>query len=308
MLDQDDVQLVEQTETQREQHLQRRVLRLLLQHNEALLRQRFRLFFVDSTLPPIPLLQQYDRFVKLRTLGGELLNDIMPRIRRELSLKTNHSRLREEAPTRGDIDWTRSLERNFSHQPGLPPLQFETRQRQRTLDTPENVLVVAILLAFRREVQNTLREQFKDEELSASEQQTLVSADEQAERELATAYARTLVEKAAQAEVRDLVEQVAAHLRPGPGPYRDLLAWWQRFNGFRVGRASGQRATALASKRTDEKTTAWLYELWIALEIIHLLNQEGVVQPDDIQIATDVFQCTFSWQGRRFRLLYNRQL
>lgn len=308
MPDQDARQDVEQVEMQREQHLYRRVLRLLFLHNEALLRQRFRLFFVDSALPPIPLLQQYDRFIRLRTLSSELLNDIMPRIRRELSLETNHSRLREEAPTRGDIDWTRTLERNVNRQPGLPPLQFETRLRQRTLDTPANVLVVALLQTLRREVQNTLNEQFKDEELSANEKQTLVSIDEQAERELAAAYARTLAEKAARADVRGLVEQVAARLRPGPGPYRDLLAWWQRFNSFRIGRASGSRANALASKRGDEKATAWLYELWIALEIIHLLNQGGVVQPGDIQVATDALQCTFSWQGRRLRLLYNRQL
>jgi hypothetical protein len=308
MIEQENGVMDEPLDVRRERHLQRRVLRLLLQHNETLLRQQFRLFFADSALPPIPLLQQYDRFVKLRTLSGELLNDILPRIRRELSLKTSHSRLREEAPTRGDIDWPRSLERNLSQQPGLPPLQFETRLRQRTLETPENVLVVALLLSFRQELQCTLNEQFDDEELNASERQLLVSADEQAERELAAAYARTLIKQASQADVSELAEQVTAHLRPGPGPYRDLLAWWQRFNGFRVGRATGQRATALASKRTDEKTAAWLYELWIMLEIFHLLSQEAALQPDEIQIATDALQCTFSWQGRRFRLLYNRQL
>lgn len=296
------------TDSQPARHLQRRVLRLLLQHNESLLRQQFRLFFVESMLPPIPLLQQYDRFVKLRTLSSELLNDLLPRIRRELSLKTSHRRLREAAPTRGDIDWPRSLERNASQHPGLPPLQFETRLRQRTLDTPENVLVVAILLAFRREVRQVLNEQFEDEELDSSERQTLVSVDEQVERELSTAYARALARQAVQVNLPELAEQVTLHLRPGPGPYRDLLHWWQRFNSFRVGRAAGSRSVALASKRTDEKATAWLYELWIILELLHLLSQEEAVQPGEIQVATDVLQCPFTWQGRRFRILYNRQL
>src|SRR5438105_10778202 len=82
--------------------LQRRVLRLLIQHHEKLFRGQFRLFFVESSLPQMPLLQQYDRYMKLYALSNELLDDILPRIRRQLSLKTSHARLREEAPTRGD--------------------------------------------------------------------------------------------------------------------------------------------------------------------------------------------------------------
>lgn len=295
-------------EVLRDQHLQRRVLRLLLQHHEVLFRQQFRLFFAESALPPLPLLQQYDRFMKLRMLGGELLNDIMPRIRRELSLRTDHSRLREEAPTRGDIDWPRTLERAAGTQPGLPPQQFETRLRQRTQETPENLLAVALLLAFRRDLQTVLHEQFRDEELSAGEHQVLVGLDEQVERELAAPYARMLSKQAATGNVRELSEQVAVHLRPGAGPYRDLLAWWGRYQGLKVGRAAGTRSPALASKRSGEKTGAWLYELWIALELLHLLSQERGLQPDELTITTDTLQCTFTWQGRRFRLLYNRQL
>src|SRR5215469_5489417 len=105
--------------------LQRRVLRLLIQHHEKLFRGQFRLFFVASSLPQIPLLQQYDRYMKLYALSNELLDDILPRIRRQLSLKTNHARLLEEAPTRGDIDWQRTLERSWTQASGQPPLQFE---------------------------------------------------------------------------------------------------------------------------------------------------------------------------------------
>ena len=295
-------------EYDRERQLHRRVLRLLLQHNESLFRQQFGLFFAGSELPLIPLLQQYDRFMKLRTLSSELLNAILPDIRRQLSLKTSHARLREEAPTRGDIDWTRSMERSFSQHPGLPPLQFETRLRQRTLNTPENVLVVAILLAYREEVQHTLTEQFADEEFSQIERQVLVSADELAERELAAAYARSLFEPARLADIDELAEQVAIHLRPGASPYRDLLAWWQRFRHWRIGRNSGQRATTLTSKRADAKSNAWLYELGIALELFHLLSQKEAIQAQDLHVATDTLQGTFRWHGRNFRFIYNRQL
>ena len=93
------------------QQMQRRIIRLLLQHDAPLLRNQFRLFFIHSALPQIPLLQQYDRYIRLYLLSAVLLEDILPRIRRQLSLKTSHARLREEAPTRGSIDWPHTLER-----------------------------------------------------------------------------------------------------------------------------------------------------------------------------------------------------
>src|SRR6266849_5319157 len=289
-------------------HMQRRLIRLLFQYDVPLFRRQFRFFFVKSALPQIPLLQQYDRSIKLQTLSNELLEAILPRIRRQLSLKTNHLRLHEDAPTRGDIDWSRTIERSWNHSPGQPPQQFETRLRQRSMETPENVLTVAILLAYRRELQQAMGELFEDEALGTQEKQVFVSADEQAERELAASYARALLDQARRASIPVLVQQVETHLRPGPNPYRDLIAWWQRFTQFHIGRASEKRATALASTRTDEKTDAWLYELWIVLEFIHLLQEHGAIQPQDMTIATDLLQFTFTWQDRRFGFLYNRQL
>jgi hypothetical protein len=290
------------------QHLQRRVMRLLLQHDEPLFRRQFRHFFVNSALPQIPLLQQYDRYMRLKTLSNELLDDILPRIRRQLSLKTSHARLLEEAPTRGDIDWPRTTERSWSDTPGLPPLHFDTRLRQRTLETPENIFTVAILLAYHQELQSMLKENLNDEELDIQERQVFSSADARVQRELAAPYARTLFKQASQGDIDALAQQVARYLRPGPSPYRDLLNWWQRFTQFRSGRADEQRARALASRRDDEKMDAWLYELWIALECIHLFASEGAIHPQEIAIATDALQCTFSWKKHRLRFLYNRQL
>ncbi len=302
------IQADEEQTRQWSQQLQRRILRLLFQHDAPLLRSQFRQFFVESTLPQLPLLQQYDRYIKLQTLSTELLEDILPRIRRQLSLKTNHARLHEEAPTRGDIDWRRTLERSWSLAPGLPPTRFDTRLRQHSMDTPENLLTVAILLVYRRELRQAMQDTFSDEALSAQERQTFVSFDERAERELASSYARALSEQAQQADINALAQEVTLHLRPGPSPYRDLLGWWQRFMQFRVGRTSEDRALAMASKRSDEKTDAWLYELWIVLEYLHFLEAEGAVQAQDMQVETDLLQGTFTWQQRRFRLLYNRQL
>ena len=291
------------------QQLQRRIMRLLLQHNEPLFRNQFGHFFVQSTLPQIPLLQQYDRFIRLRSLSSELLDDILPRIRRQLSLKTNQQRLQEEAPTRGDIDWQRTFERSWTQSPGQLPLQFDTRLRQRSMETPENLLTVAILLAFRRELRQVMQEHFfEDEDLNAQERQIFAALDEQAERELAAPYARLLTEAAQQIDIAIFEQSVALRLRPGPNPYRLLLDWWQRFTAFRAGRASDTAAQSLASRRSNDKTNAWLYELWLVLEFLHLLAQNNAVQPQDMTIATDLLQCTFSWQQRRFRFIYNRQL
>jgi hypothetical protein len=165
--------IVTDTHTLWSQQLQRRVIRLLLQHDAPLLRSRFRLFSEQSTLPPIPLLQQYDHYIKLQVLSNDLLDDILPRIRRQLSLKTTHTRLLEESPTRGDIDWQRSIERGWSQTPGQPPQQFETRLRQRAMDTPENILVVAILLTLQQELAQAMNEGPEDEELNQQEKQFL---------------------------------------------------------------------------------------------------------------------------------------
>ena len=289
------------------QRLQLRVMRLLLLHDRRLFRGHFRTFFAGSTLPQLPLFQQYQRHIRLLTLSDELLDDIMPRIRRQLSLLTNQTRLREEAPTRGDIDWRRTIEHGWQETPGLVPTEFDTRLRQRSTATPENTLVVAIVLAFRHELAGALHEPLADEALADAERQTLVGYDERAERELAAAYARTLLPAAHKADINLLTSQVATRLRPGPNPYRDLIAWWTRFQSLRVGRSAAGRVLALSSQRDDEKTEAWLYELWITLECVHVLQQRGAITADDTSITTDTLQFNFAWNGRRFRFRYNRQ-
>jgi len=288
-------------------HLQRRVMRLLLLHDRRLFHGQFRTFFAESALPKVPLLQLYDRYIKLVSLSDELLDDILPRIRRQLSLQTSRLHLQEEAPTHGDIDWLRTMQRNLNEAPGLTPLRFDTRLRERSMATPENILVVAILLALRRELQAALVEGLADEALTEQERQALVGADERAERELAAPYARSLLIEAASTDIETLTEHVTKRLRPGVSPYRDLIAWWQHFTNLRIGRTIDEKVISLASKRDDEKTDAWLYELWIVLEVVHVLNDAKAISSTDINIASDTLQFTFTWNSRRFRFIYNRQ-
>ena len=221
-------------------YLHRRVMRLLLMHDQKVFRGSFRVFYAESILPKIPLLQLYDRYLKLMTLSDELLDDILPRIRRQLSLQTTYTSLQEEAPTRGDIDWQRTFERNLRQSPGLSPVRFDTQLRQRDMATPENILVVAILLTYRQTLQSALREEFDDEALNVQERQTLVELDERVERELAAPYAYALLEMARQEDIEILIEQVLPKLRPGvgsiPRPYRVVgtvprSTYWQSIGG-----------------------------------------------------------------------------
>jgi hypothetical protein len=252
-------------------------------------------------------LQGYDRYLRLLELSDELLDDIMPRIRRQLSLQTSHIARQEEAPTRGNIDWQRTLTRTLNETPDLAPLRFDTNVRQQSTDSAENLLAVAILLHYQQTIQDTLREDLQDELLNDQERQILTSYAERVERELAAPYVHVLINEAQHSDIEDLVEQATLRLRAGTGPYRDLLAWWETFSSLHIGRALNSRQLALASRRNDGKVDAWLYEIWIALELLHLLYQEQAISTEDVEVTTDRLQCTFAWAGQRFRFHYNRQ-
>jgi len=288
------------------QYLQRRVMRLLLLHDQQLFRGQFRAFFAQSAMPTIPLLQFYDRYIRLHILGDELLDEILPDIRRQLSLQTNYEPLLEDVPTRGDIDWPRTIVRAIDETPDQPPLRFDTRLRQQNIANPENLLVVAILLDYRQTVLEALRADIQRETLNEQERLALSGMEERVERELAAPYARLLTEEAGHADIEALIEQVTPHLKPGANPYRNLITWWEHFRDLHIGRTLAQRHLALASKRGDEQLESWLYELWIALETLDLLHESHVIASETMAIESDRLQCLFTWGGRRFRFRYQR--
>nr|BBH86303.1 hypothetical protein KTC_10540 [Thermosporothrix sp. COM3] len=291
------------------QYLQRRVVRLLLLHDGPLFYRKFRTFLTETAIAQVPLLQQYDLYIKLRTMCGELLDDILPRITRQLTLKTTQTMLQEDAPTRGEIDWPRTIEETLATFPGQPPVTFVTRLRNRSYRTPENLLMVAILQRVQAELQRVRQELQGDEALTRTERQFLAQSEEVLAKELSAPFSLGLRAEAAGVSLPLLISDVQAHLRPGPNPYRDLLAWWERFTRFRFGRmAQPEKALALTSERQDEKVDAWLYELWIVLELLNLLHEEGALLTPSVRLSDEQMQCLFCWNGRQFRLWYNRQL
>ena len=78
---------------------------------------------------------------------------------------------------------------------------------------------------------------------------------------------------------------------------RDLIDWWQRFQNLGIGRNSGEARLTLASSRNDEKVDAWLYELWIALELVNLLHEAQAINPADTAVEHDRLSFCFTWNG-----------
>jgi hypothetical protein len=287
--------------------MQRRVMRLLSHLDDTLFQRQFRTFYAQSTHPHIPFLQFYDRYLRLLLLSEELLDDIMLRVQTQLSLQTDQIELLEDAPTRGEIDWPRTLQRNFNELPDGTPLLFDTTIRKQSTATPENIFVIAVLQAYHQELQEVLTEDLKSGLFISQERQQLTVLDERLERLLSNPQIRSLMTNIAHVDIEQLAAQVMAQLHPGISAYRDLVTWWEQFQTLHVGSISGQRHLTFTSKRQDAESDQWLYELWIALEFIQLLLDEQALQQETLVIEIDYLCFHFTWQQHHFVFKYRRQ-
>lgn len=270
--------------------LQRRIARLLLRHDRRTFRGRFRELYARSKLPQPEALRAYDQFARLIGLADELFDDILPRIRRQLSFSATRLELDEEPPLRGQIDWRRTMERNVAERPNQPPMRFATTLRSRSFATPENRMVVAILLRYAQQLARLRGSAlFADAPLSAAEQREMTQLEERVRRELATPQLQELARDGDAADVPDLVEQVSRRLRGGVNPYSDLIVWWQRAEQQHLQTRSEQ---SLGPVLQTQEQAGLLYQLWIALELVNMLAERG--QLSDPQIATDNLRFQFS--------------
>jgi hypothetical protein len=94
---------------------------------------------------------------------------------------------------------------------------------------------------------------------------------------------------------------------PGNSAYRDIYQWWEQLNGLHIGKALDRNQLTLASKRTDDKSNAQLYELWIVLELLHMLDDLHSIKSTDLQIEGDQIRFRFQWNERDFIFTYHRQ-
>ncbi len=295
--------LAEETITQ---FLQKRIIRLLFLLDKHEFDKLYRTFFAGTDLPRMHTLEQYVRYIRLFTCSDELLDDIMPRIRRQLRLQSHKLLLYEEAPTRGTIDWQRSLQRTWNTTPGEPPRRFDTRWRQRTIASYENMFTVAVLHYYHETLKHLLNTEFADEPLLKAERHILADMAERVEREQAEPYVRMLLSETKTADIETCAEQLELHMRPGPGPYRDLLFWWEKFSSLRIGSMGRQQSLAIMSRQEAERQNQWLYKLWFALELIHMLRQKQCITKLHSFTAYEI-SCTFTWNKVSLRFTYTRQ-
>lgn len=298
-----DVSTTSLTAANLEAQLQRRVARLLLRHDRRAFRGRFRELFAASTLPQPEYLRAYDAYMSLITLAGELLDEIVPRIRRQMSFQATHDTLDEEPPLRGQIDWPTSLARAWNERPDQPPTRFTTTVRSRSFATPENRLVVAVLHSYAKALKRMRTQSpFADAPLTAGEQRELVQLEDRVRRSLATTHFRALSHAAHTFHIPTLIATVEKHMRRGKNAYRDLIGWWRRFEQLHLRHGISPQTTRVLD---DEAQLSLLYQLWIALELVGFLAEHHALDAPHIQ--TDQLRITFTWQGRQFRLVYDRQ-
>lgn len=282
--------------------LQRRIARLLLQHDRRAFRGRFREFYAQSQQPIPAALQAYDALTRLIGLADELFDDILPRIHRQLSFSATRLDLDEEPPLRGQIDWRRTIDRHVAERPDQPPTRFVTSMRNRSFATSENRMVVAILLRYGQHLGRMRGSAlFADAPLNAAEQRELSQIEDRVRRELATPHFQEIARDLNAGDVSELVEQASGKLRSGSNPYADIIAWWQRVERQHIQvRQHKQHGPVLQAP----EQAGLLYQLWIALELVHMLAEKNVLR--ETQIATDQLRFTFTWKDRSFTLVYDR--
>ncbi|GAA5528201.1 hypothetical protein [Herpetosiphon gulosus] len=281
--------------------LQRRVARLLLQHDRATFHGRFREFYQASSLPPIALLQAYDLLTKVLVLADELFDDILARIHRQMSFQATREHLNEHSPIRGQIDWGRSLQQAWNQFPDQPPMSLQTTLRSRSFATPQNRLVVAGLQRYRQLIEQLLSEtMLSDVPLTEFEQRDLSLLLERIQRELARPHLQELNRESELANLPELIAEVSAAATGSQNAYRDLVVWLQKLEQLHI-QASG---TTSAFSLGKAEQAGLLYQLWLALEILDLLkSKDCLIEPI---VRVDRLQLHFKWHDHEYELIYDQ--
>jgi hypothetical protein len=286
-------------------HMQARLIALLLRHDA----DRFR---HELTTHP-DYAADADAVRRARELGvlfylrDELFEHILPRIVRRLSFESPRTTSVEEPPTRGRIDWERTLDAAWEELPSEPPLDLHTRQRRRDFATPENLLTVVTLLDYRADVQRLLW----DETIALGDdalRHPLHEIVTRCARELAflqfaslRPLAQQIIDGAA-GGVAHLEAQVSERLLPGGNSaYEDLLTWRQQCRALRLLRPDRQPADAAVFGANPERDS-YLYQLWIFYELVDLLAERGDLIA--LNTAPGTMEVRFAWGSAPSRCSY----
>lgn len=277
-------------------HMQARLIALLLRHDSERF-QRAITTHPDYDAPPEDAaLHHYRELGVLFWLRDELFEHILPRIVRRLSFVSPRATVIEEPPTRGRVDWERTLNATWGERPGEPPFALHTHQRHRDFATPENLLTVATLLDYRADVLHVLQHEHL---LTGSSvlRHPLTTIVERCERELAFPQFATLRQHIqstrgqADIDTASLEERVRERVIPGGNSaYEDLLAWREQRRTLSLLQRTPQPDTP-ATLGADPRRDNYLYQIWIFYELVDLLHQAG--QLETIEAIAGKMRLTF---------------
>lgn len=277
--------------------MQARMVELLLRYDAQRFSVTFREQIADQADPlKDTFLRHYRDLAVLFYLRDELFESILPRIKRRLSFAAPREHTVERLPPRGRVDWGHTATTTLHTYPGEMPLEVQTRQRRRHFATPENLLTVATLLAYRKSVQRLLDEEDRYDHILAL-RHPLHGIVESCTRELAflqfaglVREAQALVEGFAKTSIDDLEATVADHLLPGRNSaYDDLLDWRRRLRSLELLDRTATDATTMLGANPDRDN--YLYQLWLFYEIADLLRRTHRLQEWNI----NRMQLTFRW-------------
>ncbi len=285
--------------------MQARLVTLLLRFDEGGFTRHYRIRQSGAS-DDQTLLRPYRDLAALTLLRDELFDDLLPRIVRRLSFEAPRQTIIEEAPPRGRVDWERTLDATWAATPGQPPLLMHTRQRRRDFATPENLLVVAVLLEYRADLIGLLW----DDQLVAQTdtlRHPLNAIVERCERELAFpqfAGIRLEAEELLAAGNLDmLIHQVTERTIPGGNcAYTDLIDWRTRLRSLPL--LQPDQFAAEVTLGADPQRDNYLFQLWIFYELASLLHAQS--EPDKLELSLQPMRLRFRWAGCTYELRHDQ--
>lgn len=290
--------------------MQGRMVELLLRYDLP----RFSSTFGELSAAPASL--EDEALGRLRELAvviylrEELFEQILPRIKRRLSFAAPRAVIVEDLPTRGRIDWPRTMAASWRDLPEEPPLEMHTRQRRRQFSTPENLLTVLTILEYQAFAQRLLDREDAHDPLGAM-QHPLYDIVDACSRELIFPQfaglereARAYLEAQDEQAISDLEQTVVESAQPGQNSaYDDLVLWRAKLNELRL-LDRDLTTTPTVMLGADPKHDNYLYQLWIFYELLSLLDSRDCIEPGGMSLSP--LRVRFRWGACRYELQHDQ--
>lgn len=232
--------------------------------------------------PSLRLIERLRTIVKLKIMAAELIDKIIPRIRRRISFLSERITETHRYTVKGILDPVRTLKAN--NNPISYPYfdRYVSRRPLKNFHTPENHLAVLTLLDLSRDARDLLEDPIWGSSLNPLELRILRDIVRQCRQALNNRlFARLSLEVHHRYHSRNsdrdmLIRQVHDRLRfirGGQESYRDLVTWRERYQTPDL-TAPGRDHSTQASAITPDHA----YEILVLLELLVGMGRIGRVR------------------------------